>query len=149
MDYKGKVLKLKEEKKSWEVESSGLIPHISILNTNQREEEEVLEELMNQPLIQNEDQMNDSPAKEMSVTLSHINLIQGGIKELKEENHMIKQEMAQNIEEKNTILNERKQLQKKVSELKEKVAGKIPLQGANHIIWDALSVEFTKFRRII
>ena len=57
--------------------------------------------------------------------------------------------MAQNIEEKNTILNERKQLQKKVSELKEKVAGKIPLQGANHIIWDALSVEFTKFRRII
>ena len=40
---------------------------------------------------------------------------------------MIKQEMAQNIEEKNTILNERKQLQKKVSELKEKVAGKIPL----------------------
>ena len=82
---------------------------------------------MSQPLIQNEDQMNESPAKEMSVTLSHINLIQGGIKELKEENHMIKQEMAQNIEEKNTILNERKQLQKKVSELKEKVAGKIPL----------------------
>ena len=149
MDYKGKVLKLKEEKKSWEVESSGLIPHISILNTNQREEEEVLEELMSRPLIQNEYQMNESPAKEMSVTLSHINLIQGGIKELKEENHMIKQEMAQNIEEKNTILNERKQLQKKVSELKKKVAGKIPLQGAKHLIWDALSVEFTKFRRII
>ena len=57
--------------------------------------------------------------------------------------------MAQNIEEKNTILNERKQLQKKVSELKEKVAGKILLQGAKHLIWDALSVEFTKFRRII
>ena len=149
MDYKGKVLKLKEEKKSWEVESSGLIPHISILNTNQREEEEVLEELMSQPLIQNEDQMNDSPAKEMSVTMSHINLIQGEIKELKEENHMIKQEMAQNIEEKNTILNERKQLQKKVSELKEKVAGKILLQGVKNLIWDALSVEFSKFRRII
>ena len=54
--------------------------HILVLNTNRREEEEVLEELMNQPLIQNEDQMNDSPAKEMSVTMSHINLIQGEIK---------------------------------------------------------------------
>ena len=89
MYYKGNVLKLQEEKQSWEVEMSGLISHISVFNANQREEEKLLEELMSRPLIQNEDQMNDSPAKEMSVTMSHINLIQGEIKELKEENHMI------------------------------------------------------------
>ena len=101
MDYKGKVLKLKEEKKSWEVESSGLIPHISILNTNQREEEEVLEELMSQPLMHNEDQMNESPTEELSVTMLQINLREGKIKELKEKNHRLKQEMAQNMEENN------------------------------------------------
>ena len=91
MDYKGKVLKLQEEKQSWEVERLGLISHISVLNTNQMEEEEVLEELMSRPLIQNEYHMNESSAKEMPVTMLHINLIQGEIKELKEENHMLKQ----------------------------------------------------------
>ena len=46
----------------------------------------------------------------------------------------------------NTFLNERKQLQKKVNELKEKITGKVPLHGAKHVIWDALLVEVTNFR---
>ena len=58
MDFKGKILKLQEEKKSWEVEQSEFISQISILNANRRQEEEVLEELMTQPLIQIEDQVN-------------------------------------------------------------------------------------------
>ena len=63
MDFKGKILKLQEEKKSWEVEQSDFISQISILNANRREEEEVLEELMTQPLIQIEDQVNASLAE--------------------------------------------------------------------------------------
>ena len=80
MDYKRKVLKLQEEKQAWEIERSWLILQISVLNTNQREEEEVLEELMNQPLIHNEDQMNESPAEELSVAMSQISLREGEIK---------------------------------------------------------------------
>ena len=78
--------------------------------------------------------------------MSQINLREGEIKELKEENHKLKQELGQNTEEGNKNVNERKQLQKKVSELKEKIIGKVPLQGSTHIIWDTLSMEVTKFR---
>ena len=39
----------------------------------------------------------------------------------------------------------RNKLQKKVSVLNENVRSKTPLQGAKHLIWDALSVEITKF----
>ena len=54
--------------------------------------------------------------------------------------------MAQSTEERNTILNDKKNLQNKVSELKEKVIWKTLLQAVKHIIWDALSVEVTKFK---
>ena len=83
MDYKGKMLKLKEEKKDWEVERSGLISQISVLNTNRREEEQVLEELMRQPLIRNKYQVNESPTDELFVSMSQINLREGEIKEFK------------------------------------------------------------------
>ena len=84
MDYKGKMLKLQEEKQAWEVERLVLISHISILNRLQREEEEVLEQLMNQPLIHNEEQMTESHVEDMSVAMSHIKFREGEIKELKE-----------------------------------------------------------------
>ena len=54
MDYKGKRLKLQKDKEAWETEWSEFMSHISIFNENQKEEEEVLEELMRQPLFQNE-----------------------------------------------------------------------------------------------
>ena len=110
MDYKGKVLNLQEEKQAWEFERSGLISQISVLNTNRREE------LMSQPLIHNEDQMNQPLAEELLVAMLQINLREGRIKGIKEENRRLKQEVAQKNEEKNKILNERKQLQKKASE---------------------------------
>ena len=56
MDYNGKMLKLQEEEQDWEIERSGLLSQVLVLNTNLREEEEVLEELMNQPLYYNEEQ---------------------------------------------------------------------------------------------
>ena len=71
------------------------------------------------------------------------------IKELREENEKIKAELARSIEEKNKTLNDKKQLWKKFSELKERSTGRAPLQGANHLIWDTLSVEITKFRHYL
>ena len=65
---------------------------------------------------------------------------------MKEENQKLKQELVRNTEEKNKSLGERKQLQRKINELKDIITGKISLQGAKHLIWDALSVEITKFR---
>ena len=56
MDYNGKMLKLQEEEQDWEIERSGLLSQVLVLNTNRREEEEALEELMNQPLDYNEEQ---------------------------------------------------------------------------------------------
>ena len=55
MDYNGKMLKLQEEEQDWEIERSGLLSQVLVLKTNRREEE-VLEELMNQPLDYNEEQ---------------------------------------------------------------------------------------------
>ena len=53
------------------------------------------------------------------------------------------------VENKNKILHDKSQLQKKFNELKERNTGKGPLQGAKHIIWDTLSVEVTKFRHYL
>ena len=61
----------------------------------------------------------------------------------------IKSELARSIEEKNKTLNDKSQLQKKFSELKERSTGRDPLQGAKHLIWDTLSVEITKFRHYL
>ena len=38
---------------------------------------------------------------------------------------------------------------KKFNELKERNIGKVPSQGAKHLIWDTLSVEITKFRHYL
>ena len=77
MDFKGKVLKLQKDKESWEIERSGCLSQISTFNANWKKEEEVLEELMSQPLIQNGEQLNESPTDELFVAMSHINLRDG------------------------------------------------------------------------
>ena len=48
MDYKGKSLKLQEEKNKWEVERAELIAHILKLKKDQNDEKEIMEELMSQ-----------------------------------------------------------------------------------------------------
>ena len=50
---------------------------ISAFNANRKEEEEVLEELMIQLLIQTEDEVNKSPADDLFVAMSQINLREG------------------------------------------------------------------------
>ena len=95
----------------------------------QREEKEVLEELMNQPFIHNEEHTNELLVEELLVAMSQINLREEEIKEFKEENQELKQDLARNTEEKNKVLNENKRLQKKFNELKDKITGKLTLQG--------------------
>ena len=51
---------------------------------------------MSQPLIQNEDKVNESPTDELSISMSQINLRDGEIRELKEDNFKLKQELDQN-----------------------------------------------------
>ena len=58
----------------------------------------------------------------------------------------MKQELAQIIEERNKISSEKRQLQTKINELNDKMIGKLPLQGDKYLIWDALTIEITKFR---
>ena len=70
MDFKGKMLKLHKDKEAYEIEGSGFLSQISTFNANRKEEEEVLEELMSQPLIQTEDEVNKSPAEDLYVSMS-------------------------------------------------------------------------------
>ena len=48
MDYKGKALKLQEEKSKWEMERTELMTEISKLKKDQNDEKEIMEALMSQ-----------------------------------------------------------------------------------------------------
>ena len=48
MEYKGKTMKLQEEKDKWEMEQNELIAQISRLKKDQNHEKEIMEELMSQ-----------------------------------------------------------------------------------------------------
>ena len=98
MDLKGKMLKLQKDKEAQEIKQYGFVSQNSSFNGNQKEEEEVLEELMSQPLIQNEDQVNESPTDDLYVAMSQINLREGEIKELKEGNVKLKHELDKIIQ---------------------------------------------------
>ena len=60
MDFKGKMLNLQKDKEDCEIERSGFVSYILVVNANWKEEEEVLEELTSQCLIHNEDKVNES-----------------------------------------------------------------------------------------
>ena len=105
---------------------------------DQNDEKEIMEELMSQtlvdtdlPLVDIEIPLNEFFADYLLVPMSQVSLKEVEIKELREENEKIKSELARSIEEKNKTLNDKSQLQKKFSELKEKSIGKAPLQGVN------------------
>ena len=89
---------------------------------------------MSQPLIHNEDQVNKSPTDELSVSMSQINLREGEIKELKEGNVQIKHELDKIIEERNTLSGEKKQVQKRINELNEKMIENYPCKELNILV---------------
>ena len=125
MDYKGKSLKLQEEKSKWEVEKAELMAHISKLKKDQNDENEIMEELMSQThvdtylsLVNIEKPLSEFSADDLLVPMSQVSLKDVEIKELKEENEKNKSELARIIEEKNKTLNDKIQLHKKFNELK-------------------------------
>ena len=97
-----------------------------------------MEELMSQtpvdtdlPLVNIEIPLNEFSADDLLVPMSQVSLKDVEIKELKKENEKIKSELARSIEEKNKTLNDKSQLQKKFSELKERSTGRAPYKELN------------------
>ena len=108
MDYKGKLLKMQEEKDKWETEKDELIAHIARLNKDQNDEKEVMEELMNQPLVDTDEPLvnvekplNEFSADALLFSMSQVSLKEVEIKGLKDEKENIKSELAKSIEENN------------------------------------------------
>ena len=104
MDYKGKSLKLWEEKDKWETKKVELIAQIEKLKKDQNDEKQVVEELMNQPfvdtdlpLVNFEKPLNDFSMDALLVPMSQVSLKEVEIKGLKDENKNIKLELAKSI----------------------------------------------------
>ena len=120
MEYKGKTVKLQEENNKWETEQNELISQISRLKKDQKNEKEIMEELMSQTPT-NEDltigniekPLNDFSSDDLLVPMSQVSLKDVEIRELKEENERIKSELTKMVENKNKILHDKSQLQKK------------------------------------
>ena len=81
MEHKGRVVKLQEEKDSWETKWSELIPQIALLKKDQNYEKEIMEELMSQtPIdedlsIENIDKpLNDFSTDDLSIPISQVSL---------------------------------------------------------------------------
>ena len=117
MEYKGKTVKLQEERDKSEVEQNELITQISRLKRDQNEEKEITEELMSQTptdedltIVNIEKPLNDFSADDLLVPMSQVSLKDEEIRELKEENEKIKYELTKMTESKNKILHDKGQL---------------------------------------
>ena len=91
MEYKGKKLKLQEEKSKWEMEKTELMAQISKLKKEQNDEKEIMEELMSQTpadtdlsLVNIEKDLSEFSADDLLVPMSQVSLKDVEIKELKE-----------------------------------------------------------------
>jgi FtsZ-binding cell division protein ZapB len=128
MNYKEKVLQLEDEKQEWQKER---------------------DELLLRNVTASSSQEKDVSTENMVKSMSQVKLKDVEIEELKQENQKLKQEAAQRSEKSNQIQKEHNCLQEKVSKLKSRIKGKVPLQGAKHLLWDSLAVDITKFRQYL
>jgi FtsZ-binding cell division protein ZapB len=78
--------------------------------------------------------------------MSQVSLKTGEIKNLKENLEKMKQEMKVKDEKIALLHRENQDLQERVNKKKTRLKGKTLLQGAKHVIWDAIAVEVAKFR---
>ena len=69
--------------------------------------------------------------------MSQVSLKDGEIKEWKVKNNKLQQENK-------NLKKQKKDLENTVSKQKEKLKGKLQIQGAKHMIWDQILVEVTK-----
>ena len=75
--------------------------------------------------------------EELTQAMSQVNLKDEEIKELKDNNKKLKLE-------KQNLQNDRKDLQEKVMRQKNKLKGKVHMQGAKHLLWDHISMDIAK-----
>ena len=78
--------------------------------------------------------------------MSQVSLKTGEIKSLKENLEKLKQEMKVKDEKMSQLHRENQDLQEIVNKIKTRLKGKTLLQGAKHVIWDAIAAEVAKFR---
>ena len=90
MEYKGKTLKLREERSKWEMEKTELMTQISQLKKYQNDEKEIMEEVMSQTpadtnlsLVNIEKPLSEFSADDLLVPMSQVSLKNVEIKELK------------------------------------------------------------------
>ena len=104
MEYKGKTVKLQEEKNKWETEWTQLVTQISQLKKDQNDEKEIMEELMSQTptdedlsIVNIEKPLSDFSTDDLLVPMSQVSLNEVEIRELKEENEKIKSELTKMV----------------------------------------------------
>jgi hypothetical protein len=83
---------------------------------------------------------------DMVQAMSQVSLKTGEIKSLKGIIEKLQQEMKMKDEKMAQVQKENQDLQERVNKLKTRLKGKVLLQGAKHVIWDAIAVEAAKFR---
>ena len=90
MEYKGRAGELQEEKEKWEAEREELLSQISLLEKDQREEKEIMEELMSQTptgedlsIVNIQNPLDDFSTDNLLVPMSQVSLKEEAIKDLK------------------------------------------------------------------
>jgi FtsZ-binding cell division protein ZapB len=125
LNYKSKVLQLEKEKENWLQEQVATSDMVVIVPANT----EV-----------------GSSTDGLVQAMSQVSLQTGEIKNLKEALEKLKQEMKTKDERMAPLQRDNQDLQERVSKLRTRLKGKTLLQGAKHVIWDAIVIEVAKFR---
>jgi FtsZ-binding cell division protein ZapB len=125
LDYKAKVLQLEKEKESWSQMQATTSDMEIIVPANAE---------------------GGSNVEGLVQAMSQISLKTGEIKNLNENLEKLKQEAKVKDEKLAQLHRENQDLQERVNKLKTRLKGKTLLQGAKHVIWDAIAAEVAKFR---
>jgi cell division protein FtsB len=125
LNYKAKVLQLEKEKENWSQAQVATSDMVVIVPDNTEA---------------------GSSTEGLVQAMSQVSLKTGEIKGLKEVIEKLKQEMKVKDEKMAQLHRDNQDLQERVSKLKTRFKGKTLLQGAKHVIWDAIAAEATKFR---
>ena len=125
LNYKAKVLQLEKEKENWLQGQVGALDMVVII-----------------PAYAKSRSNTDGLIQAMSQLILQI----GEIKILKEALEKLKQEMKIKDEKMTPLQRENKDLQERLRKMKMRLKGKTLLQGAKHVIWDAIVAKAAKFR---
>jgi FtsZ-binding cell division protein ZapB len=125
LNYKAKVLQLEKEKNNWSQAQAVTSYMVVIVPANI----EV-----------------GSSTEGLVQAMSQVSLKIGEIKGLKEVIEKLKKEMKVKDEKMAQLHRDNQDLQERVNKMKTRLKGKTLLQGAKHVIWDAIATEVVKCR---